>query len=318
FSVFSGANGHTGSIPPYLVGAAAMESRAFPAFVFDPAAGSDWASRFHLDGNQQADRDWPVQRFVYEDDHLQRVSEEVPFTLVDFVACDRRFARHFARVPREHWNGTLTSVGESLHESKVESPKSKVPDRVPSVLMVDQNNVLQRVLVDDVLIRETRRCTDMWHSLQELGGVRNSHAERLLEKERKVWEDQMALELASRKPEPAAAADSLVQSHTDSPAQPAADSSAAVTEPVEEKKSDDPYIETPRCTTCNECTTINNKMFAYNENKQAYIADPSAGTYKQLVEAAESCQVSIIHPGKPKNPNEPGIEELLKRAEPFL
>jgi hypothetical protein len=46
--------------------------------------------------------------------------------------------------------------------------------------------------------------------------------------------------------------------------------------------------------------------------------NPDAGTYRQLVEAAESCQVSIIHPGKPRNPNEPGLDELLKRAEPFL
>ena len=58
-------------------------------------------------------------------------------------------------------------------------------------------------------------------------------------------------------------------------------------------------------------------MFAYNDNKQAYIADINAGTYAQLVEAAESCQVAIIHPGKPRNPNEPGLDELLKRAEPF-
>ena len=59
-------------------------------------------------------------------------------------------------------------------------------------------------------------------------------------------------------------------------------------------------------------------MFAYNKDKQAYIADLSAGTYRQLVEAAESCQVSVIHPGKPRNPKEPGLDELLKRAEPFL
>jgi hypothetical protein len=58
-------------------------------------------------------------------------------------------------------------------------------------------------------------------------------------------------------------------------------------------------------------------MFAYDANKQAYIADLSAGTYRELVEAAESCQVSIIHPGKPRNPNEPQLEELLARAEPF-
>jgi ferredoxin len=101
----------------------------------------------------------------------------------------------------------------------------------------------------------------------------------------------------------------------------------AVTEPeitievsvpaAQEKNGDDPYIETPRCTSCNECTHINNKMFAYNENKQAYIADPDAGTFRQLVEAAEGCQVSIIHPGKPRNPKEPGLEDLIHRAAEF-
>ena len=69
---------------------------------------------------------------------------------------------------------------------------------------------------------------------------------------------------------------------------------------------------------CNECTQINDKMFAYDANKQAYIANPDAGTYRQLVEAAESCQVSIIHPGKPRNSDEPGLDELKARAEPFL
>ena len=58
-------------------------------------------------------------------------------------------------------------------------------------------------------------------------------------------------------------------------------------------------------------------MFAYDENKQAYIADPDAGTFRDLVEAAEICQVAIIHPGKPRNPEEPGLEELVHRAEPF-
>jgi ferredoxin len=80
---------------------------------------------------------------------------------------------------------------------------------------------------------------------------------------------------------------------------------------------DDPYIESARCTTCNECTILNNRMFAYNDEKQAYIADPDAGTFRQLVEAAEGCQVSIIHPGKPRNPKEPGIEDLLVRASAF-
>jgi ferredoxin len=92
---------------------------------------------------------------------------------------------------------------------------------------------------------------------------------------------------------------------------------AEVTEEEPERSPDEAYIETARCSTCNECTLINDKMFNYNENQQAFIADINAGTFAQLVEAAESCQVSVIHPGKPRNANEPGLEDLLKRAEIF-
>jgi ferredoxin len=92
----------------------------------------------------------------------------------------------------------------------------------------------------------------------------------------------------------------------------------AAAEPEPSRNPDEAYIETIRCSTCNECTQINPRMFAYNENKQAFIADLKAGSYKQLVEAAESCQVSVIHPGKPWDPTEPGLEELLERAKPFV
>ena len=85
-----------------------------------------------------------------------------------------------------------------------------------------------------------------------------------------------------------------------------------------ERNPDEAYIETIRCSSCNECIQINDQMFAYDENKQAYIKDVNAGTYQQLVEAAESCQIGVIHPGKPVNPKEPGLEELMERARPFL
>ena len=308
FSVFSGASARASDLPPYLMSAAAMESRAFPAFTYDPSAGPNWASRFYLEANSQVDLDWPIQGFVYEDEQHQRVSEDLAFTIVDFVASDRRYARHLARVPRSKWNGSMIAVDESLSRER-----KGLPDKVPSVLMVDADNVLQKVIVDEKLIREARRCREMWHSLQELGGVHNSHAEKLLAREKKAWEERMQQEAeAHAAAAPAAAAPAA----STAAAAPAAASTAAEEEP--QRSPDEAYIETPRCSTCNECTTLNPKMFGYDGNKQAYIADINAGTYAQLVEAAESCQVSIIHPGKPRNPKEPGLEELIKRAEPFL
>ncbi|MFQ5774071.1 MAG: ferredoxin [Kiloniellaceae bacterium] len=309
-SIFSGSSGNTPGLPPYLAAAAAMESRAFPTFTYDPAAGDDWASRFRVSDNPQADADWPIREFLYEDEDHQSVSEDVAFTFVDFVACDTRYAGRFTAVPRGAWHEGMIPVSEFL---KRESDGAR--ETVPYVLMIDERNVLQRAIVDDRLIDAARRCRQMWHSLQELGGINSSHATRLLERERELWEQEKERELEELKGRlvekteaPAAVAEAVTR-------EPAVE---AVVEAPEEPPSDEPYIETPRCTSCDECIEINNKMFVYDENMQAYIADPDAGTYRDLVEAAESCQVCIIHPGKPRNPNEPSLEELIKRAEPFI
>ncbi|MES1259390.1 MAG: ferredoxin, partial [Gemmatimonadota bacterium] len=99
---------------------------------------------------------------------------------------------------------------------------------------------------------------------------------------------------------------------------------AAVTEPVaaavavdDEALVIEAYIETARCTTCNECTNLNKKMFAYNADKQAFIKDAKAGTFQQLVLAAEHCPVSIIHPGTPLNPKEKDLPKWIQRAAKF-
>ncbi len=306
FNIYSGASG-TG-IPPYLAAAAAAESRAFPAFTYDPSAGATWASRFSLAGNSQTDLDWPVQRLDYEDEDQQLVSENIAFTFVDFMACDPRCAKHFAEVPRAKWDDTMQPVAELLVR------ESEDLSQVPCLLMVDGENRLQKVIVDEKLMREARACMAAWHSLQELGGVHNSHAAALVEQERKAWAEQTPPVTEQAQPAAAAAqSQPAAAAPIEAPTTPAP---AAEAEP--ERPSDEPYIETARCTTCNECTQINDKMFGYDANKQASIINPDAGTYLQLVEAAESCQVSIIHPGKPRNPNEPGLDELMKRAEPFL
>jgi hypothetical protein len=304
-SVFSGASGHAGALPPYLVAAAATESRAFPSFSYDPTAGADWASRFSLAGNPQPERDWPLHALTYEDAEHQRVRAQVAFTLMDFAACDARYAEHFSAVPHAGRGVKLMPAAEC-----VQLETKGVPDNLPSLLMVDEGNFVHHAIVDDRLLREARRCHEAWRSLQELGGIRNSHAERLLVRERAKWEEERAAQA------PAAEAPKA-QAVPPAAAPAAAPAPAAEPEPAPQRASDEPYIETPRCSSCDECIQINAKMFAYDANKQARIVDASAGTYRQLVEAAESCQVAIIHPGKPKNPDEPGLDELLKRAEAF-
>ncbi len=97
----------------------------------------------------------------------------------------------------------------------------------------------------------------------------------------------------------------------------AAPTPAASAPAAEQGLSLEAWIETERCTTCDECTRLNGRLFAYNDKKQAYIKDPKAGTFKDLVMAAEKCPAGIIHPGTPLNPKEKDLPKWLKRAERF-
>jgi hypothetical protein len=307
FSIYAAAD--TEAFPAYLRAAAAMQSRAFPAFSYDPGAGADLATRFSLENNPQPDRDWPLERLSYADEDLQSVSEEVAFTYVDFAACEPRSARHFCLAPRAAWGEEMIPAHRWL-----EQPPRDPASGVPYVLAVDDAESLTRLVVDERMMRAAIRCREAWHRLQEFGGIRDSRAERMLARERQAWEEER------RRDEPAAAAvAATAQPEVASvPAAQAAAAAPAVAAAEPARDPDQPYIETIRCSTCNECTQLNPRMFAYNENKQAYIADLKAGSYKELVEAAESCQVSVIHPGKPWDPTEPGLEDLVERAKPFL
>ncbi len=293
FSVYSGAGPATAPLPPYLVSAAAVELRAFPSFAYDPGAGPDWASRFSIAANPQADHDWPLHVLGWEDAAHQRQGETVAFTLIDFLACDRRAAPHLARIVPSCWNGNLLPVAEA-----VARPLPVTDGLVPFLFMADDEGGLHKVLANDVLLREARRCLDRWRGLQELGGINNSHAARQVAAAQLAWSAQVAPAAPAEAEAPVAAPPEL----------------AAEPEPVPGA----PYIETARCSSCNECIRVNDRMFGYDANRQATIINPAAGSYRQLVEAAESCQVSVIHPGKPLDANEPGLEELLQRAAPFL
>jgi ferredoxin len=309
FCAYSGCGAHTAELAPYLAAAVALESRAFPAFTYDPTAGRDWSTRFDVSDNPQPAADWPVHRLDYEDCEQQRVSERIEFTFADFAACDRRYAGRVKRVPPEKTPNDLLGVAE--HLQRAVTPEK---DSLACIFLVDDSNRLERFIIDEALVEATRRCADIWHSLQELGGINNSHARALLERERSAWQREQE-ELRIRPEVAIPEAESQAPGVADEAI--AAESAPSTASPPPTPGADEPYIETLRCTSCDECVERNSRMFVYDENKQARIADPDLGTYQELVEAAESCQVAIIHPGAPRNPDEPNLEVLIARGAAF-
>ncbi len=328
FCVYSGATTTVDGVAPYLLAAAATESRAFPTFCYDPSAGPDWARRFDLSANPALEADWPEYRLDFEDADGQRLSVDGAFSFIDFAMCDARYARYCQPLAKSDWNDKMLPAAEWLKLAPTEATA-----RVPYVLGVDGENHLARCSVAEKVAEAADRAIDAWRRLQELAGIQNSHAARLLAAERVKFEARLAEAVAkavadapaavatpapvAAAPAPAPAAATAAAPAPAAPATaaaPAAPAPAAAAAPP----SDLPWIETMRCTTCNECVQINSALFAYNDNMQAVIADPDGGSFRQLVEAAEGCQVSIIHPGKPRNPDEPDLPALIERAKAFV
>ncbi len=105
-----------------------------------------------------------------------------------------------------------------------------------------------------------------------------------------------------------------------SPPSPSSPSSPPSSEDELEEADDfavEAFIDTARCTSCNECTNLNSRIFAYDDKKRAYVKDPRGGPFKDIVVAAERCPVGIIHPGTPLNPKEKDLEKWVKRAARF-
>ena len=314
FSILAYSDEPVTTLPAYLSAASALESRVFPAFSYDPAAGAGLVDRFRIDTNPEVGAAWPRRELCYEDEELQLITEDHAFTLVDLAVTDPRYSDHFVSVSRESWNDNMLPVADYLDLADEDTF-----EKIPFVPVVDTNNILRRLVVDEKLIRMASRCRDRWHVLQEQGGINNSYASAMLSKERIVWEEEKEKEIQTIRAE-LAQVDQLkpIETVAVQPVMGDAEAPAPVADEVEPVISDDPYIETPRCTTCDECTNRNDRMFAYDDNKQAFLKDVDAGSYADLVEAAEACQVAIIHPGKPRNEAEPGLEDLMKRAEPFM
>ena len=352
FHIFSPAGDEQTLSGPNLWTSAAVEGREFPGFVYNSQKGA-WGSRFSIGHNPQPEDDFPQHRLSFQDDKSgEEMSLDLPFTFADFAAQDGHYAGQFHIVPPEFWTDDFVPLGDYLKLSQEE-----LYAKVPYIWVVDEKNNLQKAAVAAPLVVACQERLDFWHFLQENAGIHSYHVEQATGRLRQEMEAATAKKTAelqavhtaelekAKEEEGRAAMERLAAVLLDldtselvaAPVAPAKPAKAApkpksaepafeaeAPKPEAPKKeeeeiliSSEPWIDTPLCTSCNDCINLNKRMFGYNENKQAYVADPKAGTFRELVLAAEKCPVSIIHPGAPLNPNEPGLEALVKRAEKF-
>lgn len=334
----------------WLVAGAALESRAHPFFHVNPEAGDSSADRMNFIGNPQPEVDWARHPFQYKNDKGETVTTELAFTYADYAFLVPRLRQHFRLVPVGYANEALVQVEEFFSTCNRDNCK-----QVPFIWAVNGQGEFRKLVVSRAVMFACNDRLNYWHTLQELAGIRNKYvdlavqtarteiqAEAQAERERLQAEHAEQLERVRQETAgevmqrltdvllnldlTSASPLGLPTTHPPTSEVSASTSPATEEQTVAEQKSvieeevtyyEDPWIDSDLCTSCNDCLNINTVLFVYNDSKQAMLGDLNTGTYAQLVEAAEICTARCIHPGKPRNPNEPGLEELIKRAEPF-
>jgi pyruvate-ferredoxin/flavodoxin oxidoreductase len=322
----------------------ALESRAFPLLQYDPDAGRSWAECLSLDGNPSPDEVWPTYELRVADEGGGERTLTLPYTLADWTATEGRFRKHFKPAPPDADPEELVPY----HEFLLLAPEAR-QGRTPFIYTMDEGRALGRLLVDREIVRLGESRMHVWSHLKQLAGLEVPEVvrERLresLEQDFEVRADALRAEYEAKLAElrgafqraasdfvgrleslggplPAAAAAPAPAAAAPTP-QPvaAARVEAAAPAPAAAPAAElglAPWIESDKCTSCDECINLSRKLFAYDAKKHAYVKDPKAGTFRELVLAAERCPAGIIHPGTPLNPREKDLDEWVRRAERF-
>lgn len=340
---------------PVTIAKAANASRYFPGILYDPGKLSEWGGRFDLQNNIQPTEKWP--RYTLKVMTSEETEEliDVTFTYADYKSIYPVKASELMVVPEDYHTEHLIPLADylSLEEEKlygkipyiwlVDEKHELYRAAVPNVWVVSCQERLDYWLFLQELggINSYHVKTALLQKDQELAklleeqkiGMEGDHEQQMASMQEKattraveqmitaLLDENMQLEDLLKAP---AENKKLVPVSTFPADKPVMDK----TETKEEKKekpvaetqsavSEEPWVEMENCTSCNDCTDRFPNLFKYNEDKQAYIKDPTKGTYEELVKAAEKCPAACIHPGLPLNSKEPNLEKLIKRAEKF-
>ncbi len=284
----------------------AVESRAYPIFKYNPDHGIKTREALDLSGNPAMDQIWPTYGLKYQE-YGQERTMQLSMTFADFALTEARFRKHFRKVPRSAWNENMVPLADFLELEEVERE-----GKFPYIWAVDRSQKLNRVLVAKPIVESCEERRDFWLMLRDLAGIETEkpQEENLEEKIRSEVVGNIAQGLMK-----------LAGGDGNSMVQMAMGKPITTDVLVEEKQSNGsylaPWLETDECTSCDECIKLNPNVFAYNENNKAYIKNPKAGPYEDLVKAAEKCTAQVIHPGLPVERTAKDIEKWIGRGEKY-
>ncbi len=272
-------------------------SHAVPAYCYDPGLGESWPERFTL---------LPAECGAESGEVLNAVHA---------IAVSRRFRSEFRLIPNGAWDGEQMELREYL-----EKYSQRAPLAIPFLWILDNEGNPQRAVVTRDAVNLCRERGRSWRIYEEFAAIRSGSEKKLSEppdadQAKKEGAKQAIYRIVAMLTDTQVAAPVVAGESAVAPVElPLA---LAVAPAAAEEAPADPYIDSFLCTSCNDCMKVNPRVFGYDGNKQAYIADARAGTFAELVRAAEGCPAGCIHPGLPRPNDQTATAQVLLKAAKF-
>ncbi len=316
----------------------AYKSRLTPYLKYSPNEEKGFSQSFSINCNPDLNSDWAI------------LNAEKRVTPADYLLLETEWEHDFLQISSlESLDGEL-----ELH-NYLNNQDNQSANSFPVINMENFNGERLRFGVSRGILAFSNVLLGQWKRLQELGGVHNYYAEKTKQEITEQIEQKFQLEMEQlkskhaeeleevRSKEAGIALEKLAEgllnlninqmSGSSTPSVAAQEEPKAVEnlEPSESPQvkeegipevakpktpqSLEPYIDSELCTSCNDCINVNNRLFKYNSDKQAEIADASQGTFAELVKAATKCPAKCIHPGSPREGDNTVTEQLMAQAE---
>jgi len=285
----------------------AVESRAYPIYKYNPDNGVTAEENFDLDGNPAMNDLWPTYPLKYVENGVEK-SMEVSMTFADFAITEARFRKHFKKAPRDTWNDNMVPLVDFL-----EMDNDDRDGKFPFIWVVDRQQRLGRAMVAEKIVESCEERRDFWIMLRAIAGIDPNKVDQkdIETKVRTEVVGKIAQGLMKMASGSADFGDLGLDLGANGNGSTAAQTATATA------NYQAPWIETEECTSCDECTKLNSKIFAYNGDKKAFIQDPQGGKYSDIVKAAEKCTAQVIHPGLPADMSEKDVNKWIERAKKY-
>lgn len=328
----------------------AVESRYFPRLEYQARGNHFDFQQLKLHQNASPEKNWQSLDLSKDATGESAVYPIFSLTPASFLAIRADLRAQLLRVPKDYSGEELIPLGLYLT-----LPTNEVRGKYPFIwLSTREEGEIYRAVVPFSWLSLCRNRYEYWCFLQSIAGINHTHRETSIREAKASWEMAKELEVKALKekleaqfevekakilqngitkmlygfiyednleellkevkltvptPEPVIRSEAVESL-------PEKQEAAAESVIIQETQAE-AWVESEDCTSCKDCVVAVPGVFKYNEDNQAYVYDPKGGTFAQIVAVAEKCPARCIHPGRPLNPNEPGLEKWIKRSQKF-